>query len=179
MQLVGGDPPATLDLAVLAGRGVRLTGRLEGFDDRRARFAGDLSRTTSEADARLRRLLARIDRQIETHGLARHFPPADPPAAVPADRAPQALDLAASGIRTVLWATGYARAYPWLHAPVLDADGEIRQVRGRTPAPGLYVLGLQFMIRRNSSLMDGVGRDALEITEAIARRTRMRRMEAA
>jgi hypothetical protein len=26
--------------------------------------------------------------------------------------------------------------YPWLRAPVLDDRGEIRQVRGRTPAPG-------------------------------------------
>jgi putative flavoprotein involved in K+ transport len=178
-QLVGGEPPATLDLAVLTNRGVQLAGRLEGFDGPRACFADDLARTTAEADARLHRLLARIDRQIETHGLARAFPPSLRPGPVPAGGAPLTLDLGAAGIRSVLWATGYARAYPWLHAPVLDARGEIRQVRGRTPAPGLYVLGLQFMIRRNSSLMDGVGRDALEIADEISRRARSRRMEAA
>ena len=179
MQLVGGDPPATLDLAVLAGRGVRLAGRLQGVDGARAWFADDLGPTTGEADARLRRLLHRIDRHIAAHGLDRTLPltPAPPP--VPAGPSPHALDLEASAIRSVLWATGYARAYPWLHAPVFDARGEIRQVRGRTPAPGLYVLGLQFMIRRNSSLMDGVGRDATELADDIARGARSRRPEAA
>ena len=29
-----------------------------------------------------------------------------------------------------------------------------------TPAPGLYVLGLRFLRRRNSNFLDGVGADA-------------------
>jgi putative flavoprotein involved in K+ transport len=179
MQLVGGDPAETLDLAVLAGRGVRLVGRLEGVDAGQARFARDLARTTAEADARLARLLPRVDRHIETHGLERAFPCDEPPAPAPVDGAPDALHLRAAGIRAVVWTTGYGRSYPWLHAPVFDARGDIRQVRGHTPAPGLYVLGLQFMIRRNSSLIDGVGRDAVEIADDISRRAQARRMEAA
>jgi putative flavoprotein involved in K+ transport len=84
------------------------------------------------------------------------------------------LHLAREHINTVLWATGYRRAYRWLHAPVLDDEGEIRHTRGRTAAPGLYVIGLQFMIRRNSSLIDGVGRDAEEIAQHIAGTARVR-----
>ena len=36
----------------------------------------------------------------------------------------------------------------------------IRHAGGVTPEPGLYVLGLQFLRRRNSSFLDGVGADA-------------------
>ena len=51
--------------------------------------------------------------------------------------------------------------------PVLDAAGEIRQHRGATPAPGLFVVGLPGMIRRNSTFIDGVGADALEVAQSL------------
>ena len=38
----------------------------------------------------------------------------------------------AAGIRTVVWATGFTRHYPWLHLPVLDRDGSIRHA-GESP----------------------------------------------
>jgi putative flavoprotein involved in K+ transport len=60
----------------------------------------------------------------------------------------------------VIWATGYRRSYPWLHVPVLDAGGEIRHTAGRTAAPGLAVMGQRWQTRRNSTFLDGVGRDA-------------------
>jgi len=60
----------------------------------------------------------------------------------------------------VLWATGFRRAYPWLKVPVLDRRGEIRHQGGITAEPGLYVIGLHFLSRRNSSFIDGVGADA-------------------
>jgi len=82
------------------------------------------------------------------------------------------LDLRASGIRTVVWATGHRRSYPWLRLPVLDRHGEIRQRRGRTPVPGLYVLGQRFQHRRNSSFIGGVGRDAEYVADHIAGRRR-------
>jgi putative flavoprotein involved in K+ transport len=44
--------------------------------------------------------------------------------------------------------------------PVLDLHGEIRHHRGRTPVPGLYVVGQRFQHRRNSNTIGGVGRDA-------------------
>jgi putative flavoprotein involved in K+ transport len=53
---------------------------------------------------------------------------------------------------------------------VLDERGEIRHDRGITPVAGLYVLGLQFLRRRNSSWIDGVGADAVEIVDHLARR---------
>jgi len=69
----------------------------------------------------------------------------------------------------VIWATGYRRAYPWLRVPVLDGDGEIIHAGGITPERGLYVLGMNFQRRRNSSFIDGVGHDAQVLAGHIAR----------
>ena len=49
-------------------------------------------------------------------------------------RAPaRRLDLTAEGIRSVIWATGYARDYGWLRVPVLDAEGEIAHEHAASP----------------------------------------------
>ena len=75
------------------------------------------------------------------------------------------IDLTRAGIRTVLWATGFRRQYPWLKLPVFDGRGEIRHSGGVTPVSGLYVIGLHFLRRRNSSFIDGVGADAMALSE--------------
>lgn len=172
LQLAGGTE--TLDLHRLAGEGVQLAGRVSRLDGTRVHFAGDLQTTMSDAARRMRHLLARIDRHIAAHGADRVFPLECP---LP-DREIAGLT-SASDIGSVVWATGYKRSYAWLHAPVLDAGGEVRHERGRTPARGLYVLGLQFMTRRNSSLIDGVGRDAEEIAAWIAQGDARAQKEAA
>jgi putative flavoprotein involved in K+ transport len=76
--------------------------------------------------------------------------------------------LATEGIRSVVWATGYRRRYPWLQIPVLDARGEIRHQGGITRVPGLYVIGLPFLRRRKSGLLGGVGDDARELGDHVA-----------
>ena len=159
LQLAGRPDGRDVDLPALAGRGVTLAGRLSRVDGSRLVFADDLLSTTAAADDRLRRLLARIDAYALTRGLTDEIDPAAPVAGIRA-AGPTGVDLRAAGIRTVVWATGYHRAYPWLHVPVLDAAGEIRHTRGTTPAPGLYALGLRRQSRRNSSFLDGVRHDA-------------------
>lgn len=175
-QLVGSDDHRTLDLGVLMEMGVRLTGRLAAVAGERAWFGGDLEDSIDAADERLRRLLARVDEHIAQLGL--QAPPGEPMVPIVAPGAPRALDFASAGIRTVLWATGYRRDYSWLDVPVLDPQGEIVQAGGLTPVPGLYVLGLQFQRRRNSSFLDGVGADAVELARHIAYRA-TRRLEPA
>jgi putative flavoprotein involved in K+ transport len=168
LQLAGGHPARDLDLGVLARLGVVLTGRLAGVDDGRAWFAGDLPETIAVADARLRRTLAAIDAHVEATGLRGEVLPAEPVRPVPVPGAPGELDLRAAGITTVLWATGHRNAYPWLRVPVLGAAGEIRQSRGATPSAGLYVIGLRFLHRRDSSFIGGARHDARAIVGHIA-----------
>jgi len=78
------------------------------------------------------------------------------------------LTLGLKHVSTVLWATGYRPNYSWLEVPVLDRKGRIRRVGGAADAPGLYVLGLPFLRRRKSSLIDDVGDDARELAAHLA-----------
>jgi putative flavoprotein involved in K+ transport len=173
LQLVGRPDRATLDLPVLEARGVRLVGRLVGAEGSRVSLADDLVARTVAADARLARLVQRIDVFAARTGLDAEVGPPEPfrPFLWPAD-APTGLDLHAEGIRTVVWATGFRRLYPWLKVPVLDERGEIRHEGGVTAVPGLYVIGLYFLRRRKSSFIDGVGGDALELTAHLAAQLR-------
>jgi putative flavoprotein involved in K+ transport len=168
MQLIGSPDHHTLDLRVLRGMGVRLAGRAVSGAGNRIRFADDLEATIASADRKLRRLLGRIDAHIRATGL--DAPPPEPILPVEAPPAPAELDLAAEGVRTVLWATGFRRDYSWLHVPVIDARGEIRHEGGIVSEPGLYVLGLRFLRRRNSNFLDGVGADATELAKHIEQR---------
>jgi putative flavoprotein involved in K+ transport len=168
MQLVGRPDHASLDLGLLHERGVRLVSKIRDINGHRVSLADDLVATMSAADIKMAEVLTRIDRFIAMTGVTASprepFRPTWPLAA----GAPSSLDLKREGIETVIWATGCRRAYPWLRVPVLDSRGEIRHVGGITPEAGLYVLGLNFQRRRNSSFIDGVGHDAWAIAHQIA-----------
>jgi len=172
-QLVGTTDRRPLDLTTLRATGVHLTGRVTAVDGHRVRLAPDLPATVAAAEARLRRLLGRIDKHIDANGLRRDVLEPWRPRPLAPTRVVSYLDLRAAGVNTIVWATGHRRSYPWLRPlPVLDNQGEIRQYRGRTPMPGLYVLGQRFQHRRSSHLIGGVGRDASEVAEHIVGRHR-------
>jgi putative flavoprotein involved in K+ transport len=173
LQLVGRRDRSPLDLMSLEKTGVRLLGRALGVEGSQFSFADDLIAYTAAADVKLARLLARIDEFSLEAGLAGEVGDAEPftPFHWPAE-ASTTIDLRLAGINTVLWATGFRRSYPWLKVPILDERGELRHRGGITPAPGLYVLGLQFLRRRKSVFIDGVGDDANELAEHIASRLR-------
>lgn len=170
LQLSGRGRPVSLE--ALAAGGVTLAGRLAAADGRRLSFSDDLPDTIGGAQARMERLRRTIDGYITHSGEAAD--PADPPPPFTAPVGPETLDLRRAGITTVIWATGYRPAYPWLRVPVLDRHGEIAHHRGVTNVPGLYVLGLKFLHNRNSSFVDGVGRDARFVAAHLIRRTAAR-----
>ena len=170
----GANGGESLGLDRLAALGVAVTGRLEGFAGDHARFGGDLERDVADADRRLLRSLALFDAYIS---LAREdAPAAEPPPAVAIGAGPRRLDLRGR-ISTVIWATGYRRDYPWLHEPVLDANGELVHRQGVTAVPGLFALGLRFQRTRRSHFLGGVGDDAAQIARAIVAGAAGARME--
>jgi putative flavoprotein involved in K+ transport len=174
LQLVGRPDRATLDLPALRARGVRLVGRATGAEGGRVFVADDLVAYTAAADARLARLVQRIDIFAARTGLDAEVAAPEPfrPFLWP-DPGPTEIDLRAEGIRSVVWATGFRRLYPWLKLPVLDERGEIRHEGGVTAFPGLYVIGLYFQRRRKSSFIDGVGSDAMELSAHLAGHLRL------
>jgi putative flavoprotein involved in K+ transport len=178
LQLIGSEAGGALDLQVLQERGVRIVGRVTGASGHRAYFSDDLAEAIGHADRKMHGMLDRIDLHLSRLRLTRAFPVEPRPRSVAVPTAPRAVDLRDRGVNTVVWATGYRREYPWLHIPVLDGKGEILHRGGVTPRPGLYVLGLQFMRRRNSAFLDGVGADAADLTEHLIQH-RARRLVAA
>ena len=153
--------------------GCDYAGRLTGVDGRTVHLGADLAATTARADAGRHRLLTQIDDYIDANGLTTEVLDREPVRPVRAGGEPGRLDLKSEGISTVVWATGFRRRYPWLQIPVLDEGGEFRHRRGVTPVPGLYVLGLRFQHRRNSSFIDGVRHDAEYIANHLAARDRV------
>jgi putative flavoprotein involved in K+ transport len=166
MQLTGTG--RTIDLGTLRRQGVRLAGRMLGHRDGHALFADDLQAVTAVADARLRRVLARIDRYPG--------PEPEPIEPVIVGPGPERLDL--RRFAAVVWATGMRPGYPWLKVPVLDVTGRIAHRRGVTDVPGLYAIGLRFQHRRNATFIDGARHDAAYLADHIARRPRAGRVHA-
>ena len=161
LQLIGrpGHNHDDLDLATLQSRGVRVTGRLGSLAGHTATFADDLAHHVTAADQVMHRFLDAVDEHIDRTGLTAEVWPASRPAPVDVRPAPRRLNLAAEGIGTVLLATGFTPDHSWLHLPIHGPDGRIRQYRGVTDAPGVYVVGQRFQHRRDSGFIDGARHD--------------------
>ena len=67
-----------------------------------------------------------------------------------------------------MWATGYRPDLSWLDVAVFDRKGRVLHDGGVTPCPGLYLIGMPFLRRRKSSLIDGAAPDAAELTTHLA-----------
>lgn len=170
LQLAGSaDRRRNVDLNRLTSLGVRLVGRLAGVRDGRAQFSGSLGNQCALADLKMNRLLDRIDEWATSSGFDGETDPSHrfEPTRVP-DSPPLGLDFTKGEIRTVIWATGYRPDYSWLDVPVLDRKGRIRHDGGVAEAPGLYVMGIPFLRRRKSTLIDGAGDDARDLSAHLA-----------
>jgi putative flavoprotein involved in K+ transport len=172
-QLVGGPDNRDLDLGDLQNAGVRLVGRATEAERDRMLFADDLAGTLQSADAGLAKLLGMIDGYIEANvsgpvPAAESIPPVDCPETV------REVVFEDAGIKSIIWATGYERKYPWLQLPILNERGDIRHQRGITPDPGVVVLGMRFQATKGSNLIDGVGADAEELADYLAAREEAR-----
>ena len=170
LQLAGSKDRRTVDLNRLTGLGVRLVGRLAGIADGNAQFSGSLRNQCELSDLKMNRLLERIDAWATEHGLDGEV---DPPQRFEPTRVdaspPLGIDLRRGEIRTVVWATGFHPDYSWLQAPVLDRKGRIRHDGGIVESPGMYLLGIPFLRRRRSSLIDGAASDARDLADHLAR----------
>ena len=169
LQLIGSSERRTLDLNALTDSGIRLVGRLAGINDGRLQFSGSLANQCALSDLKLGRLLEVIDRFASERGLDGEVEPPHRFTPTRIDASPSlTLDLARSGIRTLIWAIGYRTDYSWLEVPVLDRKGRLRHDGGITPSSGLYVMGLPFLRRRKSALIDGAGDDARDLSAHVA-----------
>jgi putative flavoprotein involved in K+ transport len=170
LQLTGSPSRATLDLNALTAVGVTLVGRLAGIADGRAQFSGALRNMCALSDLKMGRLLDTIDAWAKANGIDGTVdPPHRPDPTAVESSPPLSLDLANGAIKTVIWATGFRPDYGWLHVPVLDRKGRIQHDGGVVVrSPGLYVMGLPFLRRRKSPLIDGAAADARDLSAHLA-----------
>jgi putative flavoprotein involved in K+ transport len=176
VQVIGRNEAARrgsdLDLSALQRDGVRLVGRMQDLSARYATFDADLSTNVACADERMHRFLDAADEHARRSGLEPELaePSRPMPFVVPA--APTRLDLRAERITTVVLATGFRADHRWVEAPRAILDGQLRQYRGVTPVPGLYVMGQRFQHRRDSAFIDGARHDAGFIVEQLTARSK-------
>ena len=169
LQLAGSDDRRTIDLNRLTSLGVRMVGRLAGVASGKLQFSGSLRNLCEMSDLKMNRLLERIDEWATANGMDREVDPPHrfEPTQVEASP-PLELSLEKSGLKTVLWAAGFRPDYSWLEVPVLDRKGRIRHDAGVVAAPGMYLLGLPFLRKRKSTLIDGAADDARDLAAHLA-----------
>ena len=170
ISVSGAHGGETIDFRRLGNRGMTLLGRTEGYRDGALHFAPDLARNLDAGDANYTSLLDEADAYIAHNGLdlpeepeARRREP-DPDCVT---RPVLDLDLAAAGISTVIWATGFGVDYGWIKLDAFDDRGRPRHQRGVSVQRGIYFLGLPWQSRRGSSFIWGVWHDAGHIAEQI------------
>jgi putative flavoprotein involved in K+ transport len=165
MQLIG-SPGRTVDLNALGRLGVRLAGRFAGVRDGQAQFSGSLPNVCALADLKLGRLLDGFDAWAGRTGVEAEAPHRFAPTALPAPvlSAPFGRD----GIASIVWATGYRPDLSFVEVDVFDRRGRVVHDGGVTAAPGLYLMGMPFLRRRRSTLIDGAAADAHELAGHLA-----------
>lgn len=164
--ITGVDGGHDVDLRSYFRAGMALLGRLVDAREGRIAVADDLERNLSAGDRAYVEFLDEVDRFCAAkEGLPP--PPPRPPLCLPAPRSPEVVDLAAAGIQTIVWATGYSMDFGWVGVPVFDPGGEPLHDRGVTSVRGLYFLGLPWLHTFKSSFLFGVGEDAEHLAEHI------------
>ncbi len=162
-QLVGSAERDSLDLNRLTALGVKLRGRLAGFNDGKAQFSGSLSNVCALADLKMLRLLNTIDEWVSDNRIEAGPPQRYDDTEVE-ESPPLLTDLAKNNINTILWATGYSPDYSWLDIPLLDRKGKLRHDGGIVDSPGMYLMGVTLLRRRKSSYIHGAVDDARDLS---------------
>ena len=167
----GFDGGKTVDFRDLANSGITLLGLTTSFEDGVLKFADDLERNIARGDKNFLSVLTEADEFIAQNNLDL---PLEPEAHILGPMPETALnpireiDLAAAGISTILWATGYSVDYGWLKVPkALTEAGKPAHQRGVSNANGIYFLGQPWLSRRGSAFIWGVWHDAKFLADQI------------
>lgn len=160
----------TMDFRRLASEGVILTGLTSRFGNGVLEFSDDLAKNIAAGDANYLEVLDMADAYIARTGIdlpeepeaRRSFP--DPDCLTDPILS---LDLAAEGVTSIIWATGFRQDFDWLKIDAFDEKGAPIHQRGMSVVPDVYFLGLPWQSRRGSSFLWGVWHDAKHVADQI------------
>jgi putative flavoprotein involved in K+ transport len=174
--VTGRDGGRDIDLRRRALEGLELYGRLRDVSGGCLVLGDDLAQCLDQADQVSESIKTSIDGFIARQGnAAPEEARYEPVWAPPCER--QELDYRAAGITSVVWCVGFRTDYSWLDLPVFNGRGQPSHVRGVTPVPGIYFLGLPWLYTWGSGRFSGVARDAEYLAEYIEARVDLTRAE--
>ncbi len=161
----------TVDFRRLAHAGITVLGMTKNYENGVLRFDDDLARNIVQGDEDYFEVLREADAYVKRNGL--DLPPE--PDAWKLLEDPECikkpildLDLAKTGIKTVLWATGFKFDFSWLDVEAaFDEQGMPFHKRGISGEHGIYFLGLPGLTNRASSFIYGCWHDAKYIADHI------------
>ncbi|WP_321931276.1 MSMEG_0569 family flavin-dependent oxidoreductase [Paraburkholderia guartelaensis] len=170
--VTGRDGGRDIDLRKFASEGMQLYGVLEDFADGALRFKGNLRANLDSADETYNRINASIDRFIAQNGI--DAPQGEPyrPVWTPQQER-TSLDLATSGIGSIIWCIGFQPDFSWIDLPVFNGRGYPGHARGVTAQEGLYFLGLPWLHTWGSGRFSGIARDAAWLADRISAPARL------
>jgi putative flavoprotein involved in K+ transport len=174
--VTGRDGGRDIDLRQRALEGVELYGRLLDVSGNRLILDDDLAQCLDQADQVSESIKTSIDGFIAKQSItapeeARYQPVWVPP------HEREELDYRAAGIRSIVWCIGFRTDYSWLDLPVFNGRGQPSHVRGVTPVPGIYFIGLPWLYTWGSGRFSGISRDAEYLAEHIEARVGLTRAE--
>lgn len=178
----GANGGRTIDLRAYAASGMTLLGRVIEARDGSVTFASDLAANLAAGDESYANFVRNADAYVAQTDLTLPDEP-NPDVRHGEPRSDiETLDLRASGVGAVIWATGYRYEFDWIDLDVFaPRDGAaVRSPlhrRGVTQVPGFYLLGLPLLYKTKSSFLSGVGEDAAYLADHIAARHRTGRAE--
>jgi putative flavoprotein involved in K+ transport len=158
----------SLSLQALARAGATLVGRPVAVDGERVGFDDGVAANIAAGDAFAARARAMIDDLIGRRGLdAPPYEPDDTEGPVDLDP-PQELDLRDHDVGSVVWCTGFTGDFSFLDPGLVDAGGQPRHRDTAGAAPGVWYVGLKWLVRRSSGILLGFPRDAAAVAAAVA-----------
>lgn len=169
--VTGRDGGRDIDLRKFASEGMALYGVLDDYVDGALRFKPNLRANLDNADDTYNRINASIDKFIAQKGI--DAPPGESYRAVwePAEER-TALDLASSGIGSIVWCIGFRPDFSWVDLPIFNGRGYPGHARGVTAQEGLYFLGLPWLHTWGSGRFSGIARDAAYLADRIVAQAR-------
>lgn len=164
--VTGRDGGRDIDLRQRALEGMELYGRLLDVNGNRLVLDDDLALRLDQADQVSESIKTSIDGFIAKTGLSAQEEPRYRPVWTP-PRERRELDFRVAAIRSIIWCIGFRTDYGWVDLPAFNGRGQPVHVRGVSPVPGAYFLGLPWLYTWGSGRFSGVGRDAEHVAERI------------
>jgi putative flavoprotein involved in K+ transport len=167
--VTGRDGGRDIDLRQRALEGMELYGRLLDVSGDRLVCADDLAFCLDQADQVSESIKTSIDGFIAKKMIATPEEPRYRPVWTPSRERPQ-FDYRAAGVTSIVWCIGFRTDYAWIDLPLFNGRGQPSHVRGVTPVPGVYFLGLPWLYTWGSGRFSGIARDAEYLAEHIKAR---------